>query len=178
MTKGWKLYWLLVVATLAVYFAMVLWSLPAVSLAAGGLMPFDMRPSGYSFDEALAFVIAITPEGSSFYQNTQQLLDTTYPAMLATVLAIALWNLARRFPTWMRWLLVALPVVGSLADYLENAAVSRMLDAGASGLTADMVSAASRWTLIKSGMTGVGMLVLLGLLIGLAARKLFKGKLT
>lgn len=177
MSTGWKLYWALVALTLANYFAMVLWSLPVVSEAAGGLVPFDMRPSGYSFDEAYAFLAAITPEGSAFYQGTQHLLDIAYPTFLAAVLAIALWRLAKNFPVWVRYILVALPIIGSGADHFENAAVSNMLQVGSVGLTEEMVAAASRWTLIKSGMTSIAMLALVGFLLVLLVRKILKRKL-
>lgn len=176
MSIGWKLYWALVALTLAIYFAMVLWSLPVVSAAAGGLVPFDMRPSGYSFAEAFAFLAAITPEGSAFYQGMQHQLDLAYPTLLAAVLAIALWHLAKKLPVWVRYILIALPIIGSGADHFENAAVTSMLHVGAAGLTEELVATASRWTLIKSGMTSVAMLALLGLLSVLLVRKLLKRK--
>ena len=171
MSTAWKLYWALVALTLVIYFTMILWSLPVVSAAAGGLVPFDMRPSGYSFDAAHAFLSAITPDGSAFYRGTQQMLDIAYPTLLAVVLVIALWNLAKRLPVWARYVLIALPIIGSVADHLENAAVSGMLQAGPDALTAEMVAIASRWTLIKSGATSVAMLVLLGFLAMLLVRK-------
>ena len=176
MSTGWKLYWALVALTLAIYFAMVMWSLPVVSEAAGGLVPFDMRPSGYSFDEAYAFLAAITPEGSAFYQGMQHQLDLAYPTLLAAVLAIALWQLAKNLPVWVRYILIALPIIGSSADHLENAAVSSMLQVGAAGLTEELVATASRWTLIKSGMTSIAMVALLGFLSVLLVRNLLNRK--
>lgn len=176
MSTGWKLYWALVALTLANYFAMVLWSLPVVSEAAGGLVPFDMRPSGYSFEEAYAFLAAITPEGNAFYQGMQHQLDLAYPTLLAAVLVIALWQLTKKLPVWVRYILIALPIIGSGADHLENAAVSSMLNVGAAGLTEELVATANRWTLIKSGMTSVAMLALLGFLSVLLVRKFLKRK--
>ena len=176
MSTDWKIYWALVALTFAIYFVMVLWSLPVVSAAADRVTPFDMRPSGYSFDEAYAFVVAITPEGNSFYQSTQHRLDIAYPTLLALVLAIALWKLAKHLPVWVRSLLIAFPVIGSIADHLENAAVSNILQAGADSLTEELVATASRWTLIKSGMTSIAMLALFGFLLMLLVRKLLKRK--
>ena len=49
MSKGWKIYWVVVAAMVTNYLTMVLWSLPLVSEMAGGGVPFDMRPGGYSF---------------------------------------------------------------------------------------------------------------------------------
>ena len=56
MTKGWKVYWVIVAATVANYLIMILWSLPKVSEMAGGGVPFDMRLGGYTFDDALDFL--------------------------------------------------------------------------------------------------------------------------
>ena len=50
MSKGWKIYWVLVATTVMNYLTMVLWSLPMVSKMAGGGVPFDMRLGGYTFD--------------------------------------------------------------------------------------------------------------------------------
>ncbi len=41
-------FWILFAATLSVYIVMVTWSLPEVSRAASGMMPFDLRPGGYN----------------------------------------------------------------------------------------------------------------------------------
>ena len=69
---------------------MVLWSLPLISEMAGGGIPFDMRPGGYSFDDALVFLREITDAGRHFYLSTQHLLDMFYPTLLAITLAIPL----------------------------------------------------------------------------------------
>jgi hypothetical protein len=53
------MFWALFSATLMVYGTMILWSLPTISAAAGGLVPFDMRPSGYDYAEALMLFFAI-----------------------------------------------------------------------------------------------------------------------
>ena len=56
-------YWIVFAVTLAVYGTMLAWSLPTVAASAEGLMPFDMRPGGYSFAEAEAFLAALSAEG-------------------------------------------------------------------------------------------------------------------
>lgn len=171
MTTGWKLYWVLVAATLAVYFTMVFWSLPIIVNASGGLMPFDLRPTGYTFGDAQEFLATISPQGSEFYLETQHRLDTAYPGLLAAVLIIGLWWQSRILPLIVRAILVALPIVGGLADYMENAAVSKMLSAGASLATPEMVATASCWTMLKSATTGLAMVALLVLLFLALLRK-------
>lgn len=165
MSDPWKLYWLMVVGTLELYFAMILWPIPTISASAGGLALFDMRPTGYTFDEAHAFLSAISDGGAAMYLGLQQNLDTAYPAFLAGTLGIGIWNLSKGMFPLFRWIMVSLPIIGSTADYLENAAVRKMLQVGADGLSETLVATANQWTLIKSGATSAGMVVLAGLLV-------------
>ena len=172
MTAPRIAYWLLFVATFAVYAVMVGWTLPAISAAAGGLVPFDLRPSGYTFDAAKAFLAALSPDGKALYLGTQHRLDAAYPALLAATLYFAIAALAP--PAWRRWrwlaALVAVP--GALFDYLENAAVTVMLNAGADGLTPDMVTTADRWTVYKSWASTFALSLVLVLLANWGWRRL------
>jgi hypothetical protein len=165
MTRGRAAYIGLFALCLAVYLAIVLWSLPFIAGAAGGLTPFDLRPTGYGFADAKAFLTALSPEGLARYAGAQRLLDLLYPPLLALVLAIPLWLFSARLPGAVRLALVALTVLGMLFDLLENYRVAGMLAAGPDRVTADMVAAASRATVIKSAATGAAMVVLLGLLV-------------
>ena len=158
MTKGWKVYWVVVAATVANYLIMILWSLPKVSEMAGGGVPFDMRPGGYSFDEALDFLITITDTGRDFYLNTQHFLDSFYPALFAATVAIALVHL---LPRYWGWVLATIAIVAGAFDYLENSAVAAMLRVEPDALTQVMVSTASNWTLAKSVSTTIASLALL-----------------
>ena len=158
MTKGWKVYWVVVAATVANYLIMILWSLPQVSEMAGGGVPFDMRPGGYSLDDALEFLIAITDTGRDFYLNTQQLLDSFYPTLFAATVAIALTHL---LPRYWGWALATIAILAGGFDYLENSAVAAMLRVEPDALTQAMVSTASNWTLAKSVSTTIASLALL-----------------
>ena len=174
MTYRIPAFWLLFAVTLAVYLTMVVWSLPTVSEAAGGRTPFDLRPGGYSFDEARDFLAALSADGTAFYRNVQQRLDLFYPALNAATLFFAIVLLAPgRWGAW-RWLLALTAIPGGVFDYLENHAVAGMLALGSDGITPDLVAAASRWTVLKSLATTVAMVVLLALLLLWAAESLRK----
>ena len=157
-------FWFLFAVALAVYATMLVWTLPAITAAAGGLAPFDLRPSGYSFDDAKAFLTALSPEGKALYLNVQHKLDAAYPALLAATLFFAIAALTPKGWGGWRWVLALTAIPGALFDYLENAAVTVMLTVGADGLTPDMAATANRWTTWKSGMTTIAMTVLLILL--------------
>ena len=174
MSTRWKLYWLLVAAMAVLYLVMVAWSLPYLKML-GGDPAFDLRPGGYTFSEAQSFIAALGNEGRAFYLNVQHRLDLVYPALLGAVLVIALVKLA---PPRIGWLLGAIAVAGSVFDYLENHAVSVMLRAGPDGLTAEMVTSASRWTVLKSAFSALAMTALAALLVlkGVAWLRTRKGR--
>lgn len=139
--------WLLVLATLAVYLAMALWSLPHLIDLAGGERPFDLRPLGYDPAEASRLLAALGPEGRHFYLAVQQRLDLVYPGLMAAVL-IVLFRRQLRGP-----LAVAAGGVAVLAagfDYLENHFVRTLILAGPDYLPETTVAAASAATVAKS----------------------------
>lgn len=158
MSKGWKIYWLVVAATVTNYLIMVLWSLPVVSGMAAGGVPFDMRPSGYSFEDARMFLTAISDEGRDFYLDTQQLLDLFYPTLLSITVAIPLAHLV---PRYWGWILAVLAIAAGVFDHLENSAVAVMLREGPDTLTEAMVSTASNFSLLKSISTTIVLVALL-----------------
>ncbi|MGB5067222.1 MAG: hypothetical protein WBO29_07580, partial [Albidovulum sp.] len=130
-------------AMAAVYLVMVVWALPKIKTLAGGLDPFDMRPLGYSGDEARAFLSGLEAAGYDFYLNVQQELDTIFPGLLAIVLV---WSFGHLATGAARWLLMLVSVLAAGFDYLENVAVRAMLLAGPASVTDSMVASASRWT--------------------------------
>ena len=136
-------YVLLSLATAALYLAMVLWSLPEITIEADGLRPFDLRPLGYSAAQAEAFLNALSGEGRVFYAQTQHWLDTLFPALLA---CWGVWTLWLFYTGPLRWVLIVLAVLGAGFDYAENTAVADLL----SGFDADRAALASRWTVLKS----------------------------
>lgn len=150
---------------LAVYLVIVVWSLPIIAAQAGGLVPFDLRPGGYSFDEAKVFLSALSDEGRAQYEGPQRWLDLAYPALLAGTLGWAAWGLTKAEAEWVRLVLILLIGVGMSFDYLENLHVARMLSAGPEGVSAALVEAASRATVNKALTTTVAMFGILGLLV-------------
>jgi len=165
MALKWKLYWVIFALTMAVYLTMVLWSLPRIAMMAGGITPFDMRPTGYSFDQAKAFLTALSPEGASFYLNVQHLLDAAYPAMLAVVLAVGALGLAARRARWLGILAGLAASLGAAFDYLENGAVRMMLLSDPDAISDQLAHQASQWTVLKSACTTVAMSLVLVLII-------------
>jgi hypothetical protein len=164
MNRNQLAYWALFVVTMAVYLAMVLWTLPTIAAGAKGLMPFDLRPGGYGLADAQDFITALSPKGLELYLGPQHWLDLAYPGLLALVLGIGLWVLLRDWHPVLQLIAVGLAGLGMLFDYLENARVGAMLQGGPAALTESIVAAASQATQLKSGFTGVAMVLILALL--------------
>ena len=167
MTQRW-VFWAVVVAAMAVYLAIVLWSLPLIQSDANGLTPFDLRPVGYSFAEAQAFLAALGERGRSQYLGPQHWLDLFYPGLLALALSL---GFLRLFP--LRWAVgfSAIAILAAVFDWREDALVSDMLETNLDALSSDLVSQASLMTVLKSGVSTIAMLILcLGLCLALWRR--------
>lgn len=158
-------YSLLVLVTIGIYLTMVMWVLPKISAAANGLIPFDMRPTGYTHEEAINFLQALSVEGRDLYLGLQHTLDTLYPGLLAIVLVIAFAKLAT--PLWAA-IFGLFAIAGNACDYLENIGVKNMLaafDSSSEMVTLEMVATVSDWTVFKSAATSIAYIALLVLLI-------------
>jgi hypothetical protein len=148
----------------ALYAVMIVWSLPFVQMQAGGLVPFDLRPGGYTAEEARVFVERLSADGKSFYLNVQHRLDFFYPILLAVTLGTGMVLLAP--PRWhaRRWYFLALAAPGMFFDLAENHYVATMLRAPNGTFDLPAAESASAATLAKSVTTTVAMIAFLALL--------------
>jgi len=101
---------------------------------AGGLTPFDIRPRGYSYDEARAFLEAIGEQGRAYYASPELILDTFYPPLYAVSRGLALWWLTMPgrlreapLPLKVRYALIAVPILMASLDLVENGCIAVML---------------------------------------------------
>lgn len=174
MKRRLTAFWLLLVIWLAVYAVMIFWSLPTISEAAGGATPFDLRPGGYSFDEAVAFLTALSAEGRSFYLKVQHRFDLVYPPLLSATLFFAIFLLAPA--NWRDWriILAITAIPSAVFDLLENSAVEIMLNLQIEGITPEIVAIANRWTVLKGQATIVPAVIMFALLLLWAWSKLKK----
>ncbi len=154
-------FWLAFAAALAVYLAMVLWSLPKIAVAADGQAPFDMRPMGYGLEEARSFLSALTAEGRQFYLTTQHRLDTLYPPLLAVSLTLGLWITWPARSILAKALLSIIPLLAMVADLAENVFVSDLLMMPPEAIDSEPVMLASAATAFKSALTTIAMTMLL-----------------
>jgi|GEM_PF-4151075 len=74
-------------------------------------------------------------------------------------------RLTKGWPPRAQVILMLVPALGALFDFMENTAVRRMLHAGAEGLTVDLVTRANSWTVLKSAADAVAVTALVLLLV-------------
>jgi hypothetical protein len=101
---------------------------------AGGLTPFDIRPRGYSYHEARAFLEAIGEQGRRYYASPELVIDTFYPPLYAVSRGLALWWLTvpgrireAPLPLKVRYALIAVPILMASLDLFENGCIAVML---------------------------------------------------
>ena len=159
-------------AAMLIYILMVFGSLADIERIAG-IRAFDMRPTGYSFADALALISALGEEGRRVYLTRQVPLDTVYPALLAIASASSLNWLSQSFGSTARWYraVAAVAYCAAIADYAENGLIVWMINAGL-GVPQTLVSAASLATVSKSILSTIVFATLLIALAEFAVRRL------
>ena len=135
--------------SLAIWAIMLLGPLAHIRELAGGLVPFDLRRSGYGPAEARDFLTALGEAGRAYYANVQLRIDTLYPATYALSRGLLLWWLTMpgrlseaAVPPSFRWPLLLMPLAAAGFDYLENANIATMLAVGPSVAVPTIANAA------------------------------------
>ena len=110
------------VATVVICLVMNFALIPRIEEGEPPMRCFDMCATGYSPDEARAFVAYLGPNALDVYLHRQLPLDFVYPVCY-TVFFCLLWVVLRGRPDAV----LALPLSLMVADYTENALVLHML---------------------------------------------------
>ncbi len=135
-----------------------------LSRLAGGAAPFDIRPFGYSYEEARAFLDAIGAAGRRYYASPELLLDMFYPPLYAVSRGLALWWLTMPgrgrdgpWPLRLRYALIAVPLAMASLDVIENLCIAAMLWTwpDLSPLMVQISSAITRVKIMAGGLTEV-----------------------
>jgi hypothetical protein len=144
------------IVSFALWSVMVFWTLAYLRRVAGGLEPFDLRPFGYTPEEARALLFALSSIGRNYYADVQLQLDTAYPAVYALSRGLLLFwvtapgrTAARPLPLPARLALLILPLATAWFDYFENEGIAAMLAAGPQAGD-EIIERTSFWTRAKS----------------------------
>jgi len=124
----------LLVASAVLWAVIAFVTLPHIRQLAGGAAPFDLRWSGYSYEDARAFLAAIGEPGRAYYLNPELILDCIFPPLYSVFFALAFWWLTMpgrlrqgAVPLPLRWALVALSFITAILDGIENFSIAGMI---------------------------------------------------
>lgn len=149
-------------AAIGIYLLMIYITLAHIE-ALSGLRPFDMRPGGYSQDQAMSLLNALGAIGRRFYLIRQIPLDLAYPALMAlTLVSLLKWLGSRGADHRLVQMGIWLSFGAAIADYLENAGICIMILSWPDP-SGSIVLAASVASIVKAGLaTAAFLTVLLG----------------
>jgi hypothetical protein len=162
--RGWasgKVVLCLFIITTAVYLVMLLGTIPRVQSFAPSMRLFDLSPAGYSHEQAISLLESLGPEGRKVYLFPQLALDFVYPGLFAISYSLTLiWVFTKRVRPGSKFFYLALlPVMAGFFDYAENILIIQMIGKYPV-VTENLVSAASAFTLLKSALTTVSLVLL------------------
>lgn len=114
-------------AATGIYLAMINITLDHIQTLSG-LRPFDMRPGGYSTEQAYALLGALGVDGRQYYLARQIPLDLLYPGLMAlTLFSVLKWLESHGLNRVLVQVGVWLSVGAAFTDYLENAGICLMI---------------------------------------------------
>ena len=133
---------------------------------ASGVLPFDLRPLGYSPKDAAELLGGLGEAGRRYYLSRQIPLDTLYPALLALTLGSAMCWFGARLPKGRMVVTgISLSVLTAIADYTENLGVALMILGWP-----DVPDLLVRATSVASTTKAISTTAAVGILIVLAAK--------
>ena len=126
-----------------------------------GIHPFDMRPGGYSTEQAKSLLSALGSSGRRYYLMRQIPLDLAYPALMAlTLVSLLKWLRLQDVNHRLVKIGIWFSIWAALADYLENVGICLMILSWPE-ISANTVLAASFASTVKSGLTTAAVLIVL-----------------
>ena len=144
-------------AAAGIYIVMINITLEHIQFLSG-LRPFDMRPSGYSSEQAHALLDALGIDGRQYYLTWQIPLDLLYPAFMAlTLVSILKWIERQGANGRLTKVGIGLSVGAAIADYLENIGICLMI-LGWPDLPTSLVQTVSLASITKAVLTTAAVL--------------------
>ena len=161
VTNGMNVLFFLV-PSLALYFVMLFYTIPAVQAYTPEMKVFDLMPAGYSYDYAIELLSSLGEEGRDEYLYRQLPLDFIYPALFSISSSLLLaWLFLKRHEENSRiFYLCLVPIFAGIFDYLENVFIIVMIFTFPD-VSRFHVAFASNVTIVKSGLTTMFFLLLL-----------------
>lgn len=165
----------LFILTNLIYFIMLGITIPLVSGYAEGLKLLDMMPMGYDLDYVNTLLDTLGSKGREAYLYRQLPLDMIYPGLFGISYCLVLAYFLKKLNMFnsTSFYFCLLPLFAGLADYMENIGIINLLT-NYPNLTSGMVTTTAFFSLLKSSLTTLYFLILIGILILLGIKTLRK----
>ena len=162
--------------TNTVYLFMLAFTIPTTMAFSKGMKLLDMMPMGYDLNYVKELFSSLGEKGRETYLTTQLPLDMVYPLLFgpsySLVFAYFLNKLNKLNAPYVY--LCILPILGGIADYVENLGIIIMLNSYPD-LTGSLVRITSLFSVIKSSSSSLFFITFLLVLIAYGFKTL-KGK--
>ena len=162
---------LLFIVTNLVYAFMLVITIPKTMTFSDGMKLFDMMPFGYNSEYVNTLLDTLGERGREAYLYNQIPVDMIYPFLYGISYCLLIAYFLKKIDKLNSGLfyLCLLPLIGGLADYLENFGIITMLN-GYPNISSTQSMLTNAFTIVKSATTTVYFLALIIILILLGIR--------
>lgn len=167
----------LFILTNIIYIYMLLVTIPKTMVFSNGMKLLDMMPTGYDWNYVNQLFNTLGEEGRKTYLTNQIPVDMFYPLIFGLsyylIFAYFLKKIGK-LSTSFNYLCL-LPIIGGIADYLENFGIIKMLN-NYPDLTKTTVNVTNTFTVLKSTSTSIFFIALIIILIILGIKFIKRNK--
>jgi hypothetical protein len=163
----------LFILTNLVYTFMLMVTIPKTMEFSNGMKLLDMMPTGYDLNYVSELFSLLGENGRLTYLNNQIPVDMIYPLLFGLSYCLLLGYFLKKLNKFnSKYIyLCLLPIIASIADYLENIGIIAMLK-NYPELTGVAVKTTSSFSLIKSISTSTFFITLIVMLIILGIKSM------
>lgn len=167
----------LFILTNIIYFYMLMVTIPKTMEFSNGMKLLDMMPTGYDWNYVNELFNTLGENGRKTYLTTQIPVDMFYPLLFGLsyclIFAYFLKKLGKLSSSFIY--LCLLPIIGGIADYLENLGIIKMLN-DYPDLTETAVNVTNTFSVLKSTSTSIFFIALIVILIILGIKFVKRNK--
>ncbi|MCZ6595953.1 MAG: hypothetical protein O6943_13730 [Bacteroidetes bacterium] len=167
----------LFILTNIIYIYMLMVTIPKTMEFSNGMKLLDMMPTGYDWNYVNELFNTLGENGRKTYLTNQIPVDMFYPLLFGLsyclIFAYFLKKLGKLSTSFIY--LCLLPIIGGIADYLENFGIIKMLN-NYPDLTETTVNATNTFSVLKSTSTSIFFIALIIILIILGIKFVKRNK--
>jgi hypothetical protein len=167
----------LLILTNIIYIYMLMVTIPKTMEFSNGMKLLDMMPTGYDWNYVNELFNTLGENGRKTYLTKQIPVDMFYPFFFGLsyclIFAYFLKKLGKLSSSFIY--LCLLPIIGGIADYLENFGIIKMLN-NYPDLIESTVNTTDTFSVLKSTSTGIFFIVLIVILIILGIKFVKRNK--